>query len=80
MELHAALENFKSNLGVLIVKKVVLSDQKTQVFHRSLATEVSKNVGSPNLSLAPLSISYHLTVLGGGLDASKSMGVHASKS
>ena len=28
--------------------------KKTQVFHRSVATELSKNAGSPNLSLAPL--------------------------
>ena len=41
----AALESFKSNLWVLIVKKVVLSNQKTQVFHRSVATELSKNAG-----------------------------------
>ena len=49
-----ALESFKSNLWVLIVKKVVLSNQKTQVFHRSVAAELSKSAGSPNLSLAPL--------------------------
>ena len=49
-----ALESFKSNLWVLIVKKVVLSNKKRQVFHQSMATQLSKNAGSPNLSLAPL--------------------------
>ena len=46
-----ALESFKRNLWVLIVKKVVLSNQNSQVFHRSAATELSKIAGSPNLSL-----------------------------
>ena len=52
----AALESFKSNLWVLIVKKVVLSKQKRQVFHWSMTTKLSKNAESPNLSLAPLSL------------------------
>ena len=33
-----ALESFKSNFWVLIVKKVILLNQKTQVVHRSVAT------------------------------------------
>ena len=49
----AALDSFKSNLWVLMVKKVVIN-QKTRVFHWSLATKLSENAGSPNLSLAPL--------------------------
>ena len=52
----AAIESFKSNLWVLIVKKVVLSKQKTQVFHRSVATNLSKNAGSLNRSLASLNL------------------------
>ena len=50
----AALESFKSSLQVLKVKKVVLSNKKTQAFHQSVTTELSKNAGSPNLSLASL--------------------------
>ena len=50
----AALESFKSKLWVLIVKKVVLSNPKAQVFQRSVAAELSKITGSPNHSLAPL--------------------------
>ena len=46
----AAVESFKNNHWVLIVKKVVLSKQKTQVFHGSVA----KNAGSPNLSMTSL--------------------------
>ena len=56
-----ALESFKCNLWVLIVKKVVLSNQKTQVFHRSVATKLSKNTGSQNLSLAPLRCSKSIS-------------------
>ena len=50
----AALESSKSNLWDLIVKKVVLSNQKTQVLCRSVATKLYKHARSPNLSLAPL--------------------------
>ena len=49
----AALESFKRNHLVLIVKKVV-ENQKIQVIHWSLATKLSKNAGTPNLSLFPL--------------------------
>ena len=52
----AALESFKCNFWVLIVNKVVLSNQKTQVHDRSVATKLSKNTGSPNLSLSPLAV------------------------
>ena len=38
------------NLATLIV----LSNQETQVYHWSLATKLSKNAWSPNLSPAPL--------------------------
>ena len=37
----AALESFKSNHWVLIAEKVVLSHKETQVFYRSVATELS---------------------------------------
>ena len=59
----AAIENFKSNLRVLIVKKVVLSNQKTPVFYWSLTTKLSKNAGSPNLSLAPFKRQIIILVL-----------------
>ena len=41
-----ALQSFKRHLWVMIVKKFVLSKQnKTQVFHLSLATKLSKMLG-----------------------------------
>ena len=52
----AALETFNSNLLVLLVKKVVLWNQKSQVFHWSVDTKLSKNAGSQSLSLAPLKV------------------------
>ena len=63
----AALQSFKCNLWVLIVKKVVWSNQKTHVFHWSVTTKLSKIARSPNLSLAPLRLtlkdSFHPTPL-----------------
>ena len=56
----AALKSFKSNLWVLIMKKVVLSNQKHVVFDWSLATKLSKNGGSPNLSMTPLKRDVYL--------------------
>ena len=55
----AALESFKSNLWVLIVKKVVLSNQNNTGVSFVLATKLFKNAGLPNLSLAPLRFFYN---------------------
>ena len=56
----AALESFKSNLWVLIVKKVVLSNQKTQMLHWSLATKLLKKAGSPTKECIPLCFQVRL--------------------